>query len=468
MPTPKRQLLSRTVYDTDGSTTVWDFSFTGGYIDVAHVKAFVLDAAKVRTDLIVTPNQIIGQYQILITPALAAGQELFIYRDTPKNLPIVDFEDAGGLSEIALDTNAKQAVFIAAEVSDSVGETDIAALTTAATAAVAAAVTATSAAASAQASLGTILGETSVVKRSGNSVATVFAIGTLPSEARADVFIGGVYQNRGTYSIASGNITFTEAPPTGTDNIEIISNIALPLGAIVGPPGLQGPPGPPGPAGTNGTGDMNKSVYDPNNDGKVTSAVNADVAPWAGITDKPAAFTPATHTHVVGDISGLSAPEWALLTTLSYGSGLNQLVAILSSLAGWGTYTDYRLELDANLNGSTNVTATAGSSSSTISSGWVGAGYRVDSSGINPVGVNGLNQLNLAASNSVGKYRATITLLSATASNRVNLVITSMALNDSQTTYTAGVNISLSGIDRIIINTSQATAGTSTIKVYAK
>lgn len=40
-----------------------------------------------------------------------------------------------------------------------------------------------------------------------------------------------------------------------------------------------------------GAGDMLKSVYDPNNDGKVTSAVNADVAPWAGVSGKPATIT---------------------------------------------------------------------------------------------------------------------------------------------------------------------------------
>jgi hypothetical protein len=50
-------------------------------------------------------------------------------------------------------------------------------------------------------------------------------------------------------------------------------------------------------AGSGGTGDMTKAVYDPNDDGKVTSAASADAAPWAGITGKPTTFPPETHAH---------------------------------------------------------------------------------------------------------------------------------------------------------------------------
>lgn len=40
-------------------------------------------------------------------------------------------------------------------------------------------------------------------------------------------------------------------------------------------------------AAGSGSGDMAKSVYDPNDDGKVTNAVNADVVPWSGVSSKP-------------------------------------------------------------------------------------------------------------------------------------------------------------------------------------
>lgn len=47
--------------------------------------------------------------------------------------------------------------------------------------------------------------------------------------------------------------------------------------------------------GAAGGGDMLKSVYDPNDDGKVTAAVTADAAPWSGITGKPSEFPPENH-----------------------------------------------------------------------------------------------------------------------------------------------------------------------------
>lgn len=55
-----------------------------------------------------------------------------------------------------------------------------------------------------------------------------------------------------------------------------------------------------------GVGDMTKAVYDTNGDGivdKATSASTADAVPWAGVTGKPGAFTPAAHTHSMVDIA---------------------------------------------------------------------------------------------------------------------------------------------------------------------
>lgn len=56
-----------------------------------------------------------------------------------------------------------------------------------------------------------------------------------------------------------------------------------------------------------GAGDMEKVVYDTNDDGKVNAADAADSVPWSGITSKPTAFTPDTHTHPQSDITGLVA-----------------------------------------------------------------------------------------------------------------------------------------------------------------
>ena len=91
MPTPIEQLLSQTVYATDGTTTDWNFSFSGGYLDKAHVKARTDTPQGFRTEITVTPGMLVGQYQLRVTPALAAGDVLTIYRNTPKDLQLVDF-----------------------------------------------------------------------------------------------------------------------------------------------------------------------------------------------------------------------------------------------------------------------------------------------------------------------------------------------------------------------------------------
>ena len=144
MPTPIRQLLASTFYTVDAST-IWNFSFAGGYIDKAHVRAYTETPAGIRTDLVITLGSFIGPYQLQIT-GLTVGNTLCIYRDTPKDNPLVNFTDESGFSEIALDTNARQAVFIGAESFDGNAGTSLA-LAAASAAAVSQAAAAVSAAA---------------------------------------------------------------------------------------------------------------------------------------------------------------------------------------------------------------------------------------------------------------------------------------------------------------------------------
>jgi hypothetical protein len=54
-----------------------------------------------------------------------------------------------------------------------------------------------------------------------------------------------------------------------------------------------------------GAGDMARSVYDTDNDGKVDAAEAADSVPWTGVTGKPTSFTPATHSHTIVQVTGL-------------------------------------------------------------------------------------------------------------------------------------------------------------------
>lgn len=120
MPTPLRQLLSQTSYDADGTTTVWNFSFSGGYLNKSHVKAEVRDTATGNLDQIpVTLPMFLGDFQLNITPALPIGSVLTIYRNSLEDgTPIVDFADTAALTETSLDVNAQQAIFCAAEATD--------------------------------------------------------------------------------------------------------------------------------------------------------------------------------------------------------------------------------------------------------------------------------------------------------------------------------------------------------------
>ena len=60
---------------------------------------------------------------------------------------------------------------------------------------------------------------------SGTGSQTIFTLGSDPGGAgnSAQVFIGGVYQQRNTYTIAGTTLTFNQAPVAGTNNIEFVN-----------------------------------------------------------------------------------------------------------------------------------------------------------------------------------------------------------------------------------------------------
>lgn len=104
-------------FEGDGSKTSFEFNFSGGYINVADVKAYVYDSATgIKTD--VAPVVLTGPNTIQVVPALPAGQFLIVYRDTQKTVPLVDFVNGAVMNEENLDTVTKQAVFNAAEMVD--------------------------------------------------------------------------------------------------------------------------------------------------------------------------------------------------------------------------------------------------------------------------------------------------------------------------------------------------------------
>lgn len=66
---------------------------------------------------------------------------------------------------------------------------------------------------------------------SGNGSTTAFTLSGSPSSVNStDVFISGVYQAKTAYSLSGATITFSAAPPSGTNNIQIEWGSALAIG----------------------------------------------------------------------------------------------------------------------------------------------------------------------------------------------------------------------------------------------
>lgn len=119
MATLDQQLYSQNHWIAiDGVQTIWNFTFAGGYIFPEHVKAYYVDEnnARVAVDLELT-----GEFQATVDPPVPATASRFvIYRQTPKDVPLVDFNDGSNVTEPNLDRIARQAIFVAAEAADAV------------------------------------------------------------------------------------------------------------------------------------------------------------------------------------------------------------------------------------------------------------------------------------------------------------------------------------------------------------
>lgn len=70
---------------------------------------------------------------------------------------------------------------------------------------------------------GGLPGNAYVQRLSGTGAQTSFTLDvSAPPSALSDVYINGVYQNKDTFTIVGDVLTFSEAPPAGTDNIEVV------------------------------------------------------------------------------------------------------------------------------------------------------------------------------------------------------------------------------------------------------
>lgn len=75
---------------------------------------------------------------------------------------------------------------------------------------------------------GAVGGNLTIDRFSGDNSETDFELSVQPSsENNTWVYIEGVYQQKDTYSVSGTTLTFSSAPPTGTDNIEVIIGASL-------------------------------------------------------------------------------------------------------------------------------------------------------------------------------------------------------------------------------------------------
>jgi hypothetical protein len=223
MPSPIRQLTSLTSYPADGVTTVWNFTFDSGYLDRSHVKAYHVSPGGFRTEIPVTLGMFLGDFQLSISPPVANGYELTIYRATPTDAPLVNFADRAALTELSLDTATKQALFVAAEMSDalSVATERLAAVSefagiaeTAATNAAASAASAAASQASATASAATATTKAGEAATSATAAAASQA-DALASKNAAATSAGNAATSEAN-ALASKNTAVTKAAEAST------------------------------------------------------------------------------------------------------------------------------------------------------------------------------------------------------------------------------------------------------------
>ncbi|MAZ72796.1 MAG: hypothetical protein CMC70_06580 [Flavobacteriaceae bacterium] len=88
---------------------------------------------------------------------------------------------------------------------------------------------------------------------SGNGSTTSFTLSVAPGrEENCQVFFDGVHQAHSTFTVSNTTLAFSTAPPSGTNNIEVVHGAALAEAGPQGATGSQGPAGPQGPRGQGG------------------------------------------------------------------------------------------------------------------------------------------------------------------------------------------------------------------------
>jgi hypothetical protein len=99
-----------------GTNGPFEFNFAGGYIDQSHVKAYRYDPISAQQfDQTLT---FVGPNQVTTSDVIPEGQFVIVYRDTPKDEPLVNYSEGAVMDEANLDKSNDQAIFAAAEMVD--------------------------------------------------------------------------------------------------------------------------------------------------------------------------------------------------------------------------------------------------------------------------------------------------------------------------------------------------------------
>lgn len=103
-----------------GLTGLYEFQFAGGYLEESHVKLDFVSAVGARTNYPLLAGMFVTEFTLQV-PALdipAGAVSVRIYRETPRDAPLLNFANGARLNERNLDRLAAQTIFVAAEAFD--------------------------------------------------------------------------------------------------------------------------------------------------------------------------------------------------------------------------------------------------------------------------------------------------------------------------------------------------------------
>lgn len=103
-----------------GTTGLYEFSFAGGYLEKSHVRLDFVTEVGARVNYPITEGMFVTEFTIQIPFAdIPAGTaSMRIYRETPRDAPLLNFSTGSRLTERNLDRLAQQTIFVAAEAFD--------------------------------------------------------------------------------------------------------------------------------------------------------------------------------------------------------------------------------------------------------------------------------------------------------------------------------------------------------------